>query len=287
MRAEPRREATRFRARAIERASSLVTWSERYRSPGSRLAEHGEKVDSREAARSEGGNEEEKEPNPFSPRERVRPTFRLCADRVSRGTGRPRRSTARSLARPLRGRKEEVQMRENERRTRGQKEGQTGRPERGTRGCHGYRRIPASPRCHGDGGGGHPVPLSCTSRLFPPSRFLCPRSLARTHAGSLARSRNSVPLALARANLLSATTWRLARSLALPRPSFGGGNRAATSGEREVERERAREKTDARGRMRDTWVLRGSETSQMPPLSLCLSSDQLDRLSIAESLATS
>lgn len=51
----------------------------------------------------------------------------------------------------VRGRKEEVQMRRT-RRTRGQKEGQTGRPERGTRGCHGYRRIPASPRCHGDGG---------------------------------------------------------------------------------------------------------------------------------------
>lgn len=52
----------------------------------------------------------------------------------------------------IRGRKEEVRTKSeaNTRRTREQKEGQTGRSERGTRGCHGYRRIPASPRCHGD-----------------------------------------------------------------------------------------------------------------------------------------
>ena len=58
----------------------------------------------------------------------------------------------RSVARgSVRGRKEERSIGERRtKRTRDQKEGQTGRSERGTRGCHGYRRIPASPRCHGD-----------------------------------------------------------------------------------------------------------------------------------------
>lgn len=86
------------------------------------------------------------------------------------------------------------------RRTRGQKEGQTGRPERGTRGCHGYRRIPASPRCHGDDG----IPWSISfllSPLFPLSLpLLCSHDKpARSH------SRNSVFLAL-EAPIFSPTT---------------------------------------------------------------------------------
>jgi len=128
--------------------------------------------------------------NSFPAREpKSAPPFSF-ADRLERGA-----ASARS-ARSLRGRKEEVQMRRT-RRTRGQKEGQTGRPERGTRGCHGYRRIPASPRCHGDGG---TLSLFLTSPHFSFSRFL--RSPART-LGGLARACEIPSLSLSDANLLS------------------------------------------------------------------------------------
>lgn len=54
---------------------------------------------------------------------------------------------------------------------------QTGRSERGTRGCHGYRRIPASPRCHGDASLSLSVSLSFTS-------FACPLSVSLVHPES-------------------------------------------------------------------------------------------------------
>lgn len=115
------------------------------------------------------------------------------------------------------------------RRTRGQKEGQTGRPERGTRGCHGYRRIPASPRCHGDGGTLSRSPI-CSFRslclsLSLPLRFLYP---LLAHAGRLARTHEIPSYSLAGANLLSGDDERLvslARSL---RPSFAEGIRCST-----------------------------------------------------------
>lgn len=114
------------------------------------------------------------------------------------------------------------------RRTRGQKEGQTGRPERGTRGCHGYRRIPASPRCHGDDG--IPWSISFSShRSFRSLAFSAP--LAR-RAGSLALAKFRLPRSRG-ANLLSDDDdGRLALSPSL-RPSFAEDTR-----EREVEKER-------------------------------------------------
>lgn len=134
-------------------------------------------------------------------------------------TDRLERSGVRAAVCSLRGRKEEVQMRRT-RRTRGQKEGQTGRPERGTRGCHGYRRIPASPRCHGDDG----IPWSIS---FSSHRSF--RSLA--FSASLALAKFRLPRSRG-ANLLSDDDGRLALSPSL-RPSF-----AEDTGEREVEKER-------------------------------------------------
>lgn len=120
-------------------------------------------------------------------------------------SAREERCGVRAAVCSLRGRKEEVQMRRT-RRTRGQKEGQTGRPERGTRGCHGYRRIPTSPRCHGDDGIPWSISFSSHRSL---SRFLYSTRTTRRLALALAKFR--LPRSRG-ANLLSDDDGRLALS---------------------------------------------------------------------------
>lgn len=150
------------------------------------------------------------------------------------------------------------------RRTRGQKEGQTGRPERGTRGCHGYRRIPASPRCHGDGG---TLSLSLSSPLFSFSGFLY---LAHSQCRpTRSHSRNFVLLALVRQSSLRRR--RATCSLALA-SSFAEGIAAPTERGKSKE-EHAKETARGRVHMRDTWSSTTSKLNASP--------EQFDHLSNA------
>lgn len=142
------------------------------------------------------------------------------------------------------------------RRTRGQKEGQTGRPERGTRGCHGYRRIPASPRCHGDGG-----TLSLGSPLLS-SLFVLSLSLLHSHADRHSHTRE-IPSSSLSAPIFSPTT----RGDSLSRARFVLSSRRVPllHGEREVEREEQTEETAReRVRMRDTWSFAISRLDASP-----------------------
>jgi len=194
-----------------------------------------------------------KNPSSRAARVQVRPTFSLLARERSPGD------------RLLRERKEEVQMKRT-RRTRGQKEGQTGRPERGTRGCHGYRHIPASPRCHGDGG-----TLSLGSPLSS-SLFSFSHSLCSAYRPTLSHSRNSVFLTLERQSSLR--RQGATRSLAFASSFFRGGYRCPR---REgVEREEQTKKTARkRVRMRDTWSFAISRLDASP--------ERFDHLSLATS----